>query len=128
MKSNHLIFILMNLHFEKNTLRLSLSNSQSQWIKSKTLRHGNEYVSYVLHCKLRSTDFASWKHHQISTSTAMLTLNVLWVFFGFSSVCLLICLFLSFLFLICFLFFYILAIFMYSDNHFRLVRVMNIHV
>lgn len=40
MKSNPLIFILMNLHFEKNTLRLSLSNSQSQWIKSKTLCTG----------------------------------------------------------------------------------------
>lgn len=75
-KSNPLIFILMNLHFEKNTLRLSLSNSQSPWIKSKTLCTGMN-MSAMFYIKLRSKDFSSWKHHQISTSTAMLTLNVL---------------------------------------------------
>lgn len=130
MKSNLLIFILMNLHFEKNTLRLSLSNSQSQWIKSKILCTGMNmsamfYIANYVQKILPAENTINFHFH----CYAYFKCFVFWVFFfGFSSVCLLICLFLQFLFLICFLFFYILAIFMYSNNHFRLVRVMNIHV
>lgn len=110
MKSNLLIFILMNLHFEKNTLRLSLSNELNQrhcvreWICQLcfTLQ-----ITFKRFCQLKTP--SNFHFH----CYAYFKCFVFWVFFfGFSSVCLLICLFLQFLFFICFLFFYILAIFM----------------
>lgn len=134
MKSNPLIFILMNLHFEKNTLRLSLSNSQSPWIKSKTLCTGMNMSAmfYIANYVQKILPAENTIKFPLPLLCLLLMFCVLGFLLVFSSVCLLICLFLQFLFFICFLVFlypshihvlgwWELWIFRYSDNHFRLI-------
>lgn len=134
MKSNPLIFILMNLHFEKNTLRLSLSNSQSQWIKSKTLCTGMNmsamfYIANYVQQILPAENTINFHFHCYAYFKCFVFWVFCWFFHLFVFWYVYFCNF-YFSFAFCFFLYpshihvlgwWKLWIFRYSDNHFRLV-------